>query len=246
MGGVTASNAADDRAAVDRLVFFSDAVFAIAITLLVLDLRLPDELARAGDAGLLDALAALGPSIFAFVLSFAVISAFWIGHFRTFRTIVRLDNRLVALNLLFLGCVALLPFPTSIVAHHGDLPSAAVVYAVFQFGTSLLSTLTWVYPAQIAHLVPAGVTPELARAVTNRALIVPLLFLISIPVALLVSPLLAEAVWICSFPAQALLTRHYRLSRILEVSTTPTSAIAATPAAPAAPAGCAGLGDDAS
>jgi uncharacterized membrane protein len=220
---VTTLHAAEDRSAVERLVFFSDAVFAIAITLLVLDLRVPDVLATAGDQGLLDALAALGPSIFAFLLSFTVIAAFWIGHFRTFRAVVRVDNRLVVLNLGFLGCVALLPFPTSIVAHHGDLPSAAIAYAVFQIVTSLLSTLTWAYPAQVAHLVPAAVTPEIARAVTYRALVVPLIFAISIPIALFVSPILAEAIWFMSFPAQALLTRHFGLHRTLELSAAPAS-----------------------
>jgi hypothetical protein len=107
----------------ERLVFFSDAVFAIAITLLALDLRLPDRTGGYTDATLLDALSGLMPSLFAFALSFVILATFWLGHFRTFRAVVRSDGWLVTINLVFLFFIALLPFPTSIVAAV-DLPCA--------------------------------------------------------------------------------------------------------------------------
>ena len=104
------------------------------------------------------------PALFAFVLSFTVIAAFWVGHYRTFRYVVDADGRLVAINFAFLFCIAILPFPTSIIARQGDLPSATIIYAAFGVATGALSTLLWVYPSQIAHLVVAD------RDAVDRAL----------------------------------------------------------------------------
>lgn len=192
----------------ERIVFFSDAVFAIAITLLAIDLRTPDLPAGQTDASFLRALATLGPSLFAFCISFLSIALFWVGHYRTFRYVIDADGRLIAINLAFLFSVAILPFPTSIIASQAALPSAAAIYAGFLVVTGLLSTLLWVYPAQVAHLVSPGVSPAIARYVTMRALVIPIVFGLSIPVAL-VSPPLAWAVWFLAAPIQALVTRRH-------------------------------------
>jgi uncharacterized membrane protein len=70
------------RFGLERLVFFSDAVFAIAITLLALDIRVPELAGTVTNDGLAAAIAALGPRIFAYVLSFAVVGLFWLAHWR--------------------------------------------------------------------------------------------------------------------------------------------------------------------
>jgi uncharacterized membrane protein len=127
----------------ERIAFFSDAVFAIAITLLAIELRFPDLPSEQTDASFLRALAALWPSLLAFCISFLVIAAFWVGHYRTFRYIEDVDDRLIAINLAFLFCIAILPFPTSIIARQGDLSSAAIVYAFFGLLTGSVSTLLW-------------------------------------------------------------------------------------------------------
>lgn len=192
----------------ERIVFFSDAVFAIAITLLAIDLRLPDLPAGQTDRSFLEALATLGPSLFAFSISFLAIAAFWVGHYRTFRYVIDADGRLIAINLAFLFSVAILPFPTSIIASQGNLASAAIVYATFVVVTGSLSTLLWVYPAQIAHLVSTSVTPEIARHVTMRAAVIPIVFALSIPAAL-VSPPLAWVMWFLAAPIQSIVTRRH-------------------------------------
>ena len=198
----------------ERIVFFSDAVFAIAITLLAIDLRLPELPDGQTDASFLAVLGDLGPSIFAFVISFVVIAAFWVGHYRTFRYIVDADGRLVAINFGLLFCIAILPFPTSVIASQGDLSSACIVYAAFGVATGTFSTLLWVYPSRIAHLVAPSVTPVIARYVTYRAAVIPVVFAISIPVAL-VSPALAWALWFLAAPIQALVTRRFRSKGIV-------------------------------
>jgi uncharacterized membrane protein len=99
--------------ALDRLVFFSDAVFAIAVTLLVLDIHVPN-LPRAvsiGDSW--NAFAELTPSFFAFVLSFLVIGRFWMGHHERFRSVRRFDARLMWPNMIYLLAIAYMPFATA-------------------------------------------------------------------------------------------------------------------------------------
>ncbi len=201
-----------DKASLERLAFFSDAVFAIAITLLAIDIRIPEALAANTDRALIDAIVNLSPAIFAYGLSFMAIAAFWTGHLRTFEVTTRSDSRLVALNFLFLAFVALLPFPTSVVARHGDLVAAAVYYAGFLAVTATLSTALFVYPVRAGYVL-STVTPGMARHIAYRAAVVPLLFLVTIPIAVLISPYLAEACWVLAFPAQAFLTRHYGLGR---------------------------------
>jgi uncharacterized membrane protein len=221
---IPASNPAGDRGSagpsagaysLERLVFISDAVFAIAMTLLALDVRLPQGLELRTNADLIAALEVLAPQVLAFVISFVVIGAFWLGHYRTFRVLTRADGRLVWLNLAFLLCIALLPFPTSVVARHGGLAVAVVLYAGFAGITGLLSALVWVYAASVAGLARSTVTPELARHITYMALAVPIIFAVSIPVAL-VNPLLAEVSWGLAGPVQYLVTKRFGLRQALD------------------------------
>src|SRR5258707_188668 len=97
----------------ERLIFFSDAVIAIAITLLVLDLRLPEASGESLAAQLGD----LSSSFLSFFMSFAVIGLFWEAHHRLFGFIERYDRTLLWLNLAFLFLIASLPFPTSVLAN---------------------------------------------------------------------------------------------------------------------------------
>ncbi len=190
-------------------MFFSDAVFAIAITLLAIDIRLPDTRIESDEA-LRRALAELAPQIWAFALSFIVIAQFWIGHLRTFRRVERLDSRLLAINLLLLFFIALLPFPTSVVASEGDTPTGATLYATFVVLAGLLSTLLWVYPTRIAHLASADVSPDLARRIALRAVSVPVVFALSIPIAL-VETRLAWLVWFAAVPIQVVVSRWLKI-----------------------------------
>jgi uncharacterized membrane protein len=192
--------------ALDRIVFFSDAVFAIAITLLAIDVRLPDLPANQTNESLIVALQGIAPKIYAFVLSFGVIAAFWLAHYRTFRVVVRVDSRLIQLNLLLLFCIAALPFPTSVLARQGDLAVADILYAGLGIAIGLVSALLWRH-AVTAHLLAPSVTPEVARYVGRRALVAPVMFAISIPIAF-VDPTLAWVAWVAIFPIQALISRR--------------------------------------
>jgi len=200
-----------------RLIVLSDAIFAFAITLLALDVRLPDLGASPTSDQLTRALSDLGPALTAFVISFTVIAAFWLGHVRTFRVITRLDGRLIVINLAFLFLIVLLPFPTSVVARAGNQPVAAVLYASFALAIGALSALLWSYAAEVAHLTDPVVTRELARRIRERALVVPVIFAISIPVAL-ASPVVAEVMWVVTAPVQAVVTRRLGIRTSLDAS----------------------------
>lgn len=99
--------------ALDRLVFFSDAVFAIAITLLVLDIHVPNFPEGVSVAETWDAFLELGPSFFAFALSFLVIGRFWMGHHERFRALRHFHARLMWPNLIYLMAIAFMPFATA-------------------------------------------------------------------------------------------------------------------------------------
>ena len=102
------------------MLFFSDAVFAIAITLLAIDLKVPRSsgLEKAPlhcpDTATLCHFGIDQPGLISFGISFAVIGLFWLGHHGIFRHIVALDRALISINLLFLGTIALLPYPTAL------------------------------------------------------------------------------------------------------------------------------------
>src|SRR5919197_2493902 len=103
----------ESRSDVERIAFFSDAVFAIAMTLLVVQLSVPTG--PAGELG--HTLRARGSKFFAFGLSFLVIGQYWLAHHRVFRHIRRYDLGLLWLNLLWLLAIAFLPFPTAVLGN---------------------------------------------------------------------------------------------------------------------------------
>jgi uncharacterized membrane protein len=176
----------------DRVLFFSDAIFAIAITLLVVDLQVPDvpDL-RSGDL-LRESL----PRMRGFALSFAVIGLYWVAHHGLFRYIKGLDRRLMFLNLLFLGCIAFLPFPTSLLSAAGDQVPATIFYAAAIAAAGLAEAAVWLYAIRIRELALPGVPPALHRQVLLRILNAPAVFLVSIPIAVLGRPALAQLSWV--------------------------------------------------
>jgi uncharacterized membrane protein len=106
----------DDPMGVERVAFFSDAVFAIAITLLVIELTVPEG--ELTGPQLTHELGRLGPKFFSFGLSFWVIGRFWIGHHLTFQYLRRWNLPMLWINLLLLVCIAFLPFPTAVLGNH--------------------------------------------------------------------------------------------------------------------------------
>ena len=186
----------------DRVLFFSDAIFAIAITLLVVDLQVPDVPDLQSGQQLGGSL----PQIAGFALSFAVIGLFWIAHHGLFRHIKGFNRTLIMLNLLFLGCVAFLPYPTSLVSAAGDQVPATLFYAASIIAAGLAETAVWLYAIHIRELALPGVPPVVHRWVLLRILMTPVVFLVSVPVAI-VRPDLAKYLWLLLIPVGMVLRR---------------------------------------
>jgi uncharacterized membrane protein len=150
----------------DRILFFSDAIFAIAITLLIVDLRVPDVAHVESGRQLRETL----PQIGGFAISFAVIGLFWMAHHALFRHIKGLDRRLVLLNLLFLGSIAFLPYPTALLSAAADQVPATVFYAVSIAAAGLAEAAVWLYAIRIRELALPGVPRSVRRWVLLRTL----------------------------------------------------------------------------
>ena len=205
MTGAWTSSPGERGVDLDRIVFCSDAVFAIAMTLLALSLQLP---AHTSDAHVGRALQDAVPSIYTYLLSFAVISLYWLAHHRMFRRIVRADSTLLGLNLATLAVVAFAPFPTTVLGDHGATTVAAVFYAATMALLGALVSVLWWYASHGRRLVAPDTPSTFVAHSLARALVVPVVFLVSIPIAF-ASPSAAEWCWVAILPARLLLRRHY-------------------------------------
>lgn len=178
----------------DRVANFSDAVFAIAATVLVLSINIPAGLKDPGlDEKLWDGFQDALPNIFAYALSFYTIGLYWLAHHRLFRFIRRIDGTFITINLLELGLVALLPFPTETLGNYAGNRPAVVVYALSISSVGIASTAKVWYASR--HDLMMESTPQ--EWITHgmlRGLSMPLVFLVSIPIAF-VSVTAAEISW---------------------------------------------------
>ncbi len=136
----------------ERLVFFSDAVIAIAITLLAVDIRAPELQGPVTALGLQRAVMDMEPQFLSFTISFFVIGIYWMGHHRTFGYIKGYDGRLIWLNLLFLFFVAILPFTTNLLGRYGDFAFVNAVYAANAAACGAAMTGLWFYASRVIVL----------------------------------------------------------------------------------------------
>jgi uncharacterized membrane protein len=175
----------------ERVLFFSDAIFAIAITLLVIDLRVP----ASGTVQADHVLRAAVPQMIGFGIGFGVIGLFWLGHHSLCRFLTAIDGPALRLNLLFLGAIAFLPYPTALLSDTSGQVAAVVFFAVCAGGAGLAEAVFWLYVLRVPGMVGPGLSAERQRVVTLRTLRVPLVFLVSVPVAF-ASHTAAEYLWL--------------------------------------------------
>jgi uncharacterized membrane protein len=185
----------------DRVIFFSDAVFAIAITLLAINLRVP-----MGNFHALHALRDAGSNILGFVISFTVIAFFWVGHHAIFRYFVTLDRTLIALNLLFLGTIAFLPYPTDLLSQSKADAAAVIFYASCGAAAGLAEAGIWLYATYSHRGLASDSAQPIRLFVLLRTLRIPVVFVISIPVAVF-HPRAAMFVWFLIWISGALINR---------------------------------------
>jgi uncharacterized membrane protein len=193
----------------DRLIFFSDAVFAIVMTLLVLEIRVPEVPPHLAAAELPGKVLALEPKFFSYVLSFLVIGTYWIAHHQTFRYVKSYDRTLLWLNLLFLLSISFIPFPTGLLGGYGGLRFTVIFYAASVGLARLLLALEWVYIINGPIQNGDDLDQRLARFHLIRSLAIPAVFVVSIGISFLSVPL-AISSWVLMFLADALAWRLQR------------------------------------
>ncbi len=169
-----------DKLGFERLVFFSDAVMAIAITLMALEIRLPELAPDQAAAQIGAAVQALIPHIFVYVLSFLVIGTYWVVHHRLFRMMRRYNYRLMWLNIIYLMLVAFVPAATNALGMYPDLPMVTVLYSVSITLVGLSEFLVWIYALRQGYVVHVTATPRLNLYISIRILTPPLIFLLSL------------------------------------------------------------------
>lgn len=194
----------------ERIVFFSDAVYAIVITLLVLPVAAEFE-APEEDTHLLHVLGELWPHILSFLISFLVIGQFWMAHHRMYRLIGSYDGGLLWMNLFCLLTVTFMPFPTAVLGAVKDEHNLEVVfYSASLAATSLALVLMWTY-ARTHDLLLPDVPAENVRGFTVGSLVALAAFVVSIGAAFF--GLIAAAVcWVAMIPATRVFLRRYRAS----------------------------------
>jgi uncharacterized membrane protein len=177
--GSEAEDPAERRFDYDRTVALSDGVFAIALTLLVLNIGVPTL--GAGHEGVLGSrLLDHGQEYFSYALGFAVIGLLWVRHHIFYRGVDRIDTALTVINLVYLGLVAFLPYPTRILGLYGHQPAAIILYALTVTIVSIVARIN------VVHAIRAGLLSDLGRREVRRHenwLMVPAVFLISIPIS---------------------------------------------------------------
>lgn len=191
----------------ERLIFFSDAVFAIAITLLILEIKVPDkeflkDHGGISDATILHALKLLLPKFTGFMLSFMLIGLYWSIHHRMFGFVTSYDRQLLVLNLVFLFFIVLMPFSTGFYSEfmgaelmEKQLKVPMAFYVLNFCFAGFVNFFMWRHVGNIKHkLAEPPIDPHVLKFAYVRAMMVPLIVLLMLPVAYFTN--VAYAVWI--------------------------------------------------
>lgn len=165
----------------ERLNTLVDGIFAIVLTLLVLDIRVPET---TSDAALVSALISLWPQLFSYVFSFVILGLFWLGHQLESRYVHSSDHLRIWLTLVFMMFVALLPFSASLLGSHPFSRTAVIVYNANVWAASLLRYLHWRYATDRHRLVSHDLNQRTIALISRAFLSTPLLCLGAIALSL--------------------------------------------------------------
>jgi len=176
-----------------RLEAFSDGVFAVAITLLVLNIKPPPDLVLTGGGlGFWKELGVQLPALLAFVTSFFTIGIMWINHHRLFNLIKRTDTGLLLFNLLLLLVIVFIPYPTALLAQQYALNpkmyDAALLYSGTNVFLAICFNLLWRYASYHNRLLGKDIDTRAVAAISRQYLGGPLLYLIAFGLAFVSVP----------------------------------------------------------
>ncbi len=178
-GGVLSTN---------RIEAFSDGVFAVAITLLVINLQVPQITSSLVSSELVPKLGELWPKFLSYALSFVIVGIYWVAHHNTFHYIKRSDRTLLWLNILMMMCIVFIPFPTALLGQYPEQQISVIIYGGTLVITGFVLQLLWWYTTSNHRLVGKEIDPQLVQRATRRNLTAPLIYLLAIGISLFSVP----------------------------------------------------------
>jgi uncharacterized membrane protein len=185
-----------------RVVNFSDGVFAIAMTLVVVGIQVPDVATDDLPSALGDQL----PQIIAFFAAFLFIGRYWLAHHQFFGQLRSVDTRQIAYSLVYLAAIAFLPFPIALVGRYEHAPLAVVITAA-TFGTASFLESVMFARARNTGALNRPISNEAYRYFQTASMIPVVLFVVSIPIAF-VHTTLALCSWLLTYPIEMVLGRR--------------------------------------
>ena len=185
----------------DRVAFFSDAVYAIAMTLLVVGIGVP----HVRDAALGKAISDRGAEISSFFIGFAILGFYWISHHALMAQLRAINTRFMACNLVYLSVIAFLPFPTAITGSNGGEPLAVIIFGAALAAVSILEVTLYLC-AYRDDLMTERPDAFRHRHSILAGLLPAVIVLLSLPLAFIDTRLTMFA-WILIFPGEQLLDR---------------------------------------
>lgn len=167
-----------------RIEALSDGIFAIASTLLVLEIRVP-EIHNSSAPQMMNALSGVLPSLVAFIFSFLNILIFWVNHDNIGKTLNYFDSKLIYLNVIFLLFISLVPFTTAFVSRYPFNLVSISIYGFVFFLTALTAAIMYNYIAFKSNLMHKNISLKSKKKIWNRVITGPILFIIAIPLGLI-------------------------------------------------------------
>jgi TMEM175 potassium channel family protein len=164
----------------NRIEALTDGVFAVAMTLLVLDIKVPELQQPLATAGLPLKLLSLWPKFLSYTISFVILGVYWVGHHVQLSFIRRADRPLLWINILFLLWVALVPFSTALLSEYATTRIAIAIYGANLIAIGLTLALHWWYATTENRHVDPDIDRGLVRGAMYRTLMGPLVYVIAI------------------------------------------------------------------
>lgn len=179
----------------ERMINFSDAVFAFAATLLVLKIDLPVLSGRALNLEVASAIASLWPQYLANIISFLIIGYYWLCHHGIFGMLAKFNSTIVWMNLVFLIFLSFIPFPVDLYGEYMHEPMIVVFYSGALALVGYMLVIMWIYVSHNFKLIHKSVGHKQVQYYTARLLVAPLIFTLAIPLVY-IHPVLAQLSWI--------------------------------------------------
>lgn len=200
----------------DRVLNFSDAIFAFAATLLVLKIDIPGILPHQVETNFFQVLGHLWPVYFANLISFLVISYYWLCHHAVFGLMKRFNATIVWWNVVFLISVAFLPFPVDVFGDYSMVPEVVIFYTASLAVVGYLLAGMWWYAAKNHRLIDTTVSEHHITFYTMQILVAPIVFTLSLPLVY-IDPWLTKFSWIFVVVGIWWVNKAFKYKRMSEI-----------------------------